>query len=1147
MSFCHLHLHSEYSLLDGACRVDDIIKKAKEMGQSSVAVTDHGVMYASIEFYKKAKKAGIKPIIGCEVYVARRTMADKETKEDRYPYHLILLCENYKGYENLCYLVSKGFTDGFYQKMRIDKALMRGHTEGLICLSGCLSGEVAVKLLNDDYEGAKNAALEYRRLFGHDNYYLEVQNHLLPEDARILPRFKRLSRETGIKLVATNDCHYINKEDAFTQKILMCISTGSLLSEDKVGFATEEFYMKSEEEMRALFPDMQEAVDETVKIAERCNVDFTFGELKLPYFKASNDISNEEYFVNKCEEGLCEKYGPDPAPEIRERLNYELGVIKKMGFIDYFLIVADFVNYAKRNKIPVGPGRGSGAGSLCAYLCGITGIDPIKYKLIFERFLNPERVSMPDFDIDFCYIRREEVIKYVVERYGSDNVSQIITFGTLASRAVIRDVGRVMGISYQKVDEIAKKVPRKLNVTIDDAMQEPDFKALYSSDREIKTLVDISKKLEGMPRHASIHAAGVVITRNPVYTYVPLQKGDGINVTQYTMTALEELGLLKMDFLGLRNLTVIDDCQKEIRKTEHNFNIETVNDRDENVFKMLSRGDTLGVFQFESGGMRSVLRQLKPNKIEDLIAVLSLYRPGPMDQIPTYIENRHHPEKITYLDERLKPILEVTNGCIVYQEQVMQIFRELAGFSFGRADLVRRAMAKKKKDVMEEEGKHFLYGYTDENGVVQCEGAIRRGVSPDKARAIFDEMSSFASYAFNKSHAAAYSVVAYETAYLKYYYKNYYMAALLNSVIDFTDKLKFYIEESIRIGLNVYPPNVNKGGALFKALENDIYMGFVAIKGMGMGISLEIEREREKGPFRDIYDFVKRSYVRGLRRKNYESLLKAGAFSDFPENSAYILRNLDTIIDSAAREAEENLSGQLNLFGEKEEKSGFTGEKTEEFDDRMLSHMEREALGFNLRRNPLNDFKEEILKKTDSIEDILEGAEENEALWDRKTVTVGCIVESLRELTTKKGDRMAQLNLEGLTGSMDAVCFPRQYREYKSLLNSDKVLFIKGEITLDRDETKLIINNVRDISQKSENKNFGLYLKAYAKDDPVFVRALEMVRENKGADQLFVYFTKDKLLTKYNRDYNVKITPQLIDELKNILGDKNVAVKKEEA
>ena len=1146
MSFCHLHLHSEYSLLDGACRIDDIVKKAVELNQPFVAVTDHGVMYSSIEFYKKCKKAGIKPIIGCEVYVARRSMSDKETKEDRYPYHLILLCENYKGYENLCYLVSKGYIDGFYQKMRIDKSLLKGRTEGLICLSACLSGEISSKLLDGDYEGAKKAALEYKELFGEDNYFLEVQNHNLPQDMRLLPLFKKLSIETGIKLAATNDVHYINREDAFTQKVLMCISTGSLISEDKVGFPNDEFYMKSEEEMLKLFPDMPYAVEEAYKIGERCNVDFTFGELKLPYFKADSSISNEEYFKKTCYEGLKRHYGDNPSKEVTDRLLYELDTIKRMGYIDYFLIVADFVNYAKRNKIPVGPGRGSGAGSLCAYLCGITGIDPIKYNLIFERFLNPERVSMPDFDIDFCYVRREEVIRYVVEKYGSDNVSQIITFGTLASRAVIRDVGRVMGVSYAKVDEIAKRVPRKLNVTIKDALQDEDFKSLYESDREIRNIVEISLKLEGMPRHASIHAAGVVITRDPVYTYVPLQKGDGINVTQYTMTALEELGLLKMDFLGLRNLTVIDDCQKEIRKENPSFDIEKINDRDENVFKMLSKGDTLGVFQFESGGMRSVLRQLKPNKIEDLIAVLSLYRPGPMDQIPTYIENRHHPEKITYLDKRLEPILSVTNGCIVYQEQVMQIFRELAGFSFGRADLVRRAMAKKKADIMKEEGEHFLYGYRDENGVVQCEGAIKRGVKKEAAEAIFNEMSSFASYAFNKSHAAAYSVVAYETAYLKHYYKNFYMAALLNSVIDFTDKLKFYIEESQRIGLNVLPPDVNKGKAYFKADGNDIYMGFIAIKGMGIGLSLEIQKEREKGPFKDIYDFVKRTYPKGLRRKNFEGLLKAGAFCSFLQNSAYIMQNLDDIIDNSQREIEENLSGQLNLFGEKEESFKIES-NVKEFDDKTLAKTEKEALGFNLKRNPLNDYKDQILKNSDSVEEILEGAEENEALWDRKKVKIGCVVESLREVNTKKGEKMAQLNLEGLGGSLEAVCFPRQYKEFKSLLNSDKVLFIKGEVSLDREEyPKILINDVVDITRSKESKNFGLYLKAYAKDDPIFIKALDIIRKNKGQDMLFVYFTKDKVLTKYNSDFKVNITPSLLEDLKNLMGDRNVAVKKEE-
>ena len=787
--FTHLHLHTEYSLLDGACRIDRLFDRLKELGQTSVAVTDHGVMYGAVEFYRAAKKAGIKPIIGCEVYVAPRTRFDKVHRIDSSYYHLILLCENETGYKNLIKLVSAGFVEGFYTKPRIDHDLLQQHHEGLIALSACLAGEVPQALLAGDIERAKEAALFYKELFGPDHYYIELQDHGLPEQREVLPQLIRLARELDIPLVATNDSHYLTKQDSRMHHVLICIQTGKTVDdEDVLEFGSDEFYVKSTQEMYDLFSVVPEACENTNRIAAMCNFDFEFGVTKLPYFEAPNGQNNKDYFVALCEEGLQRHYGPEIPVEIRERLDYEISVIDRMGYINYYLIVFDFINYARSKGIPVGPGRGSGAGSLAAYCVGITNIDPIRYNLLFERFLNPERVSMPDFDVDFCYERRQEVIDYVVEKYGADHVAQIITFGTMAARAAIRDVGRVMGLPYQDVDRVAKLVPAELKMTLSKALQvSEEFRKLYESDENIKELIDMSIKIEGMPRHASTHAAGVVITREAAEEYVPLAANDGQIVTQFTMTTIEELGLLKMDFLGLRTLTVLHDAEKTVRETMNpDFVLDDIPQDDKAVFEMLSTGDAYGVFQFESNGMRQVLAQLKPVSIEDLIAVISLYRPGPMDSIPTYIRNRHDPSAIRYKTPQLEHILGVTNGCIVYQEQVMQICRELAGFSYGQADLVRRAMSKKKADVMEKERAHFIDGSTEPGK--ECPGCVANGISRQVANEIFDDMSSFASYAFNKSHAAAYALVAYQTAYLKCHYMRPFFAALLTSVLENTDR-----------------------------------------------------------------------------------------------------------------------------------------------------------------------------------------------------------------------------------------------------------------------------------------------------------------------------------------------------------------------
>ena len=869
MSFAHLHVHSEYSLLDGACRIEPMLDKIKSMGQTSVALTDHGVMYGVVDFYKAAKARGLNPIIGCEVYVAPRSRFDKVHGIDNERYHLILLCKNNTGYKNLIKLVSEGWVNGFYTKPRVDKELLEQHHEGLIALSGCLAGEVARALERNDYEEAKKVAEWYNGVFGDGNYYLEIQNHGLDEQLRINPMLISLSKELNIPLAATNDAHYVDKQDSKIQQVLICIQTNHTLGEDTgLEFGTQEFYLKSEEEMREAFSECPQAVDNTAKIAEQCHVEFEFGKTKLPHFDVPDGWSHFDWFANLCRNGLKERYGDSPPQEYIDRLEYELGIIDKMGYTDYYLIVHDFIRYAKSVGIPVGPGRGSGAASICAYCIGITGIDPMKYNLLFERFLNPERVSMPDFDVDFCFERRGEVIDYVIDKYGADHVAQIVTFGTMAAKAAIRDVGRAMGMSYSAVDNIAKQIPNELNITLEKALKRSaEFKALYDKDTEAHELIDTAMKVEGMPRHASTHAAGVVITHDPVVSYVPLARNDEAIVTQFTMTTLEELGLLKMDFLGLRTLTVIRNAEKAIRNTDPSFSIENIDMEDRQVFDMLCAGQTEGVFQFESAGMRSVLSQLKPESVEDLIAVISLYRPGPMDSIPTYIENRHNPAKIKYKTPKLKSILDVTYGCIVYQEQVMQICRELAGYSYGRADIVRRAMSKKKHDVMLRERDSFVNGAVDENGNILCEGAVRRGVPAGVANEIFDEMISFASYAFNKAHAAAYAFVAYRTAWLKCHYPCEFLAALLTSFLDNSGKVAQYINECSRLGIKILPPHVNRSTEAFEVSDGNIHFSLLAVKNLGRGFIRRMVDERTmNGDFKDFYDFCRRMYGKDFYR-----------------------------------------------------------------------------------------------------------------------------------------------------------------------------------------------------------------------------------------------------------------------------------------
>ena len=868
-NFTHLHLHTEYSLLDGACRIEGLMQRVKALGQTAVAITDHGVMYGCVDFYKAAKKAGVKPIIGCEVYVATRTRFDKVNRIDG-SNHLVLLCKNETGYKNLIKMVSAGFTEGFYNKPRVDHELLEEYHEGLICLSACLAGEIPQALLAGDYEKAKNLARYYEDLFGKGNYYIEIQDHGLDEQRTVLPLLVRLSRETGIPLVATNDAHYLEKEDSRMQHILICIQTNKTVNDDDVlEFGTDEFYVKSTDEMYELFSAWPEACENTNRIAEMCSFDFEFGVTKLPYFVAPDGMDNKEYFVKLCRDGLLRRYGADVPEDIRARLDYEISIIDRMGYINYYLIVFDFINYAKSQGIPVGPGRGSGAGSLAAYCVGITNIDPIKYNLLFERFLNPERVSMPDFDIDFCYERRQEVIDYVIRKYGADHVAQIVTFGTMAARAAIRDVGRVLDMPYGTVDGIAKLVPMEPKMTLTKALSiSRELKARYDADPQVKELIDMSLKLEGMPRHASTHAAGVVITREAADEYVPLATNDGNPVTQFTMTTIEELGLLKMDFLGLRTLTVIDDAEKMIRKREPGFSMDAVPYDDQRVYAMLNAGETEGVFQMESGGMTQAVMGLQSKSLEDIIAIISLYRPGPMESIPTYIANRHNPGNVKYKTPQLEHILDVSNGCIVYQEQVMQICRELAGFSYGQADLVRRAMSKKKHDVMEKERQHFVHGNTEPGH--ECAGCVANGISETVANAIFDDMSSFASYAFNKAHAAAYAVVAYQTAYLKRHYPREFMAALLTSVLDNTGKVIEYTAECQRMGIRVLPPDINASDAGFTVEGKDIRFGLLALKNVGRNLIATVVRERSGTPYRSLYDFCKRHRDQPPRGGKYD-------------------------------------------------------------------------------------------------------------------------------------------------------------------------------------------------------------------------------------------------------------------------------------
>lgn len=1186
MAFVHLHNHSEYSLLDGACRLEHLVKTAKEMGMEAVAVTDHGCMYSAVDFYKLAKKNGLKPIIGCEVYVAPNSRFDKNGELDRANYHMVLLCENNQGYKNLAQILSQAWTEGFYNKPRIDDSLLKNHHEGLICLSACLTGEIPRLISRGDINAAKQKALYYNNLFGEGNFYLEMQNHGIEEERHVALQIQKISAQTGIPLVVTNDCHYIKKDDSYLHQILLCIQTNHTINDpDKMEFTTDEFYFKSEEEMRSLFKAYPEAYDNTVEIAKRCNVEFEFGKTKLPHFEVSDNQDHFEYFKNKCIEGLHRNYGDNPSSELKNRLDYELSIIKEMGYTDYFLIVADFINYAKSQDIPVGPGRGSGAGSLAAYCIGITGIDPIKYNLIFERFLNPERVSMPDFDVDFCKDRRQEVIDYVIRKYGADHVAQIIAFGTMAARGAIRDVGRALAMPYGAVDAVAKLVPNELGMTIKKALDvSKELEERYKNEEQVKRLIDTAMGLEGMPRNASTHAAGVVITRDPVSTYVPLAKNNDAIVTQYTMTTLEELGLLKMDFLGLRNLTVLKDAENMILAINPSYSEKDIKDDDKAVFEMLSKGQSDGVFQFESPGMKSVLAQLKPSSVEDLIAVISLYRPGPMDSIPRYIENRHHPDKIKYKHPLLKGILEVTYGCIVYQEQVMQIFRTLAGYSLGRADIVRRAMSKKKKDVMEREQEIFLNGLVGENGEIEVEGCLRRGVDKETAVSILKEMESFASYAFNKSHAAAYANVSYKTAWMKCHYPKEYMAALLTSVLDNVNKLAIYTAECARLGIKVLPPDVNISNAGFTVSGNDIRFGLLAIKNLGRNVIDAIITERDAGgKFTGYYNFCKRLNGRGLNSRALESLVKSGALDDLDLNRREMLVNSSLVMESLDWERKHNAVGQLSFFDEEVSEKSINLVRMDDYSTHDKLTMEKETTGMYLSGHPLSDYAPFLkMMRVDQISRIIEQPEQGSREYkDGQRVRLIAIISSVKIKSTKNNDMMAFVTVEDMTGSVELIVFPQPMREGGNAILEGTIVDVQGTVSVREDEEPKILCNVikfapgkehiEEIAKQSAAQNIAqqpsqAYNQSSAPSNAannnsqkngvtclcLRVPSLQSTEYNEaklltdvfdGRTPLVLYLSDEKRYVKAPVNMWVDLNPVLENELKRRIGEKNVVVK----
>lgn len=1142
MAFTHLHVHTEYSLLDGAARIKNLVASAKEAGMDSLAITDHGVMFGVVDFWRECKKQGIKPIIGCEVYTAARTRFDKDPERDKRQGHLILLAKNNEGYRNLIKIVSRGFTEGFYYKPRIDKELLRTYSEGLICLSACLAGDIQQYLLRGDYEGAKKEALEYLDIFGEGNYYLELQDQGLEEEARIFGDMKRLHEETGIPLVATNDVHYVKKEDAKAHDVLLCIQTVTTISdENRMRFPNDEFYLKSEDEMRKIFASVPEAVDNTKIIADKCDVEFEFGKLHLPEFKAPDNMENKEYLRHLCYKGLEERY-KDITDELTERLEYELSIIEQMGYVEYFLIVWDFINYAKENGIMVGPGRGSAAGSIVAYTLKITDIDPIKYNLIFERFLNPERVSMPDIDIDFCYERRQEVIDYVIEKYGADKVAQIITFGTMKAKAAVRDVGRALDVSYAETDVIAKAIPFDLKMTIEKAIElNPELKEMYETKPMVRDVLDMAKALEGMPRHASTHAAGVVISKKSIDEYVPLYLADKGISTQFPMTTIEELGLLKMDFLGLRNLTVIRDALELIEK-EHGVKIDfsSMDYDDPAVYEMIAKGNTQGIFQLESGGMTQFMKNLKPDCFEDIVAGISLYRPGPMASIPTYIENKKNPDKIKYAHPALEPILSVTYGCLVYQEQVMQIVRDLAGYTYGHSDILRRAMGKKKMDVMLAEKEQFIKG---------CE---KNQISSDIAEDIFNQMVTFAEYAFNKSHAAAYAVIGYETGYLKVHYPVEFMAALMTSIMNDGKQIAKYMRNCHEMGIEVLPPDVNESDKKFTVKDGKIRYGLMGIKNVGENaIDAIIEARKEKGPATDIFNFMANQDIHKINRKAIESLIKAGAFDSINPNRAQHLAVYEGLIESAQKSARKNIDGQLSLFETNTEamEEADTYKALPDvipFPKEVINALEKEMMGVYITGHPLEEYADQIAKKSSVNADILDRAQREaeegleSEIKDGQKVTVAGIIDSKKTLITKKNQMMAFIEVEDMYGITEIVVFPRIYERYQNCIKEDEIVVVSGTLNFKEDEPpKILADTIKRLNDEPNESILKIRIGDIENEDEIFKDIQAILKEYPGDTPVVIYRSNGKPL-KAPKNLWVTLNEQLTEKMESTVGKGNV-------
>ena len=1171
--FVHLHVHTEYSLLDGACRIDKLVKRAAELGQKAVAITDHGVMYGVMDFYKAAKKAGVKPIIGCEVYVAEKSRFDMGPSAGE-SYHLVLLCKDMTGYKNLIYLDSMAFTEGFYKHPRIDWQLLEKHSEGLICLSACLAGQVQRLLLEGRYDDAKECALKYSRLFGSGNYYLELQDHGLEEQKEINRQLIRLSQETSIPLVATNDAHYITREQADMHDVLLCIQTGKKQEDtERMKFEGTEFYIKDGDEMLSLFPDHPEAMANTVKIADMCRLEFEFGKHYLPKFPLEEGQTADQVFRDKCIAGYKERYSDNPQG-YRERLDFEMDMIKQMGFVDYFLIVGDFIAFARQKGIPVGPGRGSAAGSMVAYCLYITNVDPMKYSLYFERFLNPERVSMPDIDIDFCYMRRQEVLDYVVEKYGSDCVSQIITFGTMAARASVRDVGRVLGMSYAEVDVIAKLIPQEPKMTLKKAMEvSSDLRTYYDDDPRVKRLIDMAMELEGMPRNASTHAAGVIIAADSVYKYVPLAKNDTGVVTQYTMTTLEELGLLKMDFLGLRNLTILDDAVKLAKNRGADIDIDKIDYDDQDVYDMISKGDTEGVFQLESSGMTNLAVSMKPRSIDDITALIALFRPGPMASIPLYVYRRSHPDKVEYKHPLLKNILSVTYGCTVYQEQVMEIFRLLAGYSLGRADVVRRAMAKKKMDVLLSERETFVHG-SEKEGIKGC---VANGVPEQTANEIFDEMIDFANYAFNKAHALAYAVLSYQTAYMKYHYPKEYMAALLTSVLGQGTKVAEYISYCREHGINIIPPDINRSFADFSVYGDSLSFGLAGVKNVGRSFVDKLVEERTRnGQFKGLEDFCRRMSGEELNKRAVESLIRSGAFDSFGFKRAYLIQNYMRVMDAVSDDRRRNIEGQMDLFGMGgEEKSSFDtdmapNERVKEFGKKELLAMEKEVTGFYISGHPMDELSG-LAKKAGAVpvSKIMEQEDGASSYPDGSYCAMCGIISSVKLKTTKNNTNMAYVVMEDVTGSIEMLMFEKTLESAGHILSPDNAVLVYGRVSAREDEEpKLVCDSVWPLDEagvgqylekkassgvrpplnkagrrETSSPSATLFIKLTALDDPRLEQVKGLLWEYPGKCRVVLYFEREKKKMAAPQSLYVMNDQGLIDSLSALLGKENVVMR----